>query len=171
MPNTHLLAGESREGEQETSGWWHHWEGRRLPTLWVSHTVTPPKRDFGATRLCVDMHKANKVIQRGRHPTPTVNELITDLNGARFSKLDLRTGYHQLELKPDHRYITTFSTHMSLYKMAYTLLLKYTRRLSSVIQDIPGTKTLPMTSSAKCRQTMILLWGPHSRGLRKRDWH
>ena len=46
---------------------------------------------------------------------PTVEEIIHDLNGATiFSKLDLNAGYHQIELHPDSRYITTFSTHTSL---------------------------------------------------------
>ena len=46
---------------------------------------------------------------------PTLDELIHDLNGAIvFSKLDLSSGYHQLELHPSSRYITTFRTHNGL---------------------------------------------------------
>ncbi|CAB3992723.1 Hypothetical predicted protein [Paramuricea clavata] len=42
---------------------------------------------------------ANQAIQRERHPTPTVDDLIHKLNGATiFTKLDLRSGYHQLSL-------------------------------------------------------------------------
>jgi hypothetical protein len=45
------------------------------------------------------MRKANKAIQRVKHPMPTVEELITDLNGATvFTTLDIALGYHQLEL-------------------------------------------------------------------------
>lgn len=41
--------------------------------------------------------------------------MILDLNGATvFSKLDLSSGYHQLELEDSSRYITTFSTHVGL---------------------------------------------------------
>ena len=67
-------------------------------------------------RLCVDMREANAAIKRTRHVTPTIEELITDLSGAKvFSKIDLRSGYHQLMLKQECRYITTFSTHVGLY--------------------------------------------------------
>lgn len=63
------------------------------------------------------MWEANKAVRRERHTIPTIDELILDLNGAKvFSKLDLRSGYHQLELHPDSRYITTFSTHLGIYR-------------------------------------------------------
>ena len=65
--------------------------------------------------MCVDMRQANKAIQRERHITPTIKEVIGDLNGAKvFSKLDLNQGYNRLELAPESRYITTFSTHVGL---------------------------------------------------------
>ena len=54
----------------------------------------------------------NTAIQRERHITPTMDDILYDLNGATvFSKLDLNNGYHQLELDPAIRYITTFSIH------------------------------------------------------------
>ena len=84
------------------------------PTPWVSPIVTPPKKDPDSIRICVDMREPNKAIQRERHQMPTVSELIADLNGSTvFSKLDLRAGYHQLELEPESRSITTFATHIS----------------------------------------------------------
>ena len=67
-------------------------------TPWISPLVVIPKKD-GDIRLCVDMRMANRAIQRERHPTPTVDDLIHTLNGATvFTKLDLRSGYHQLTL-------------------------------------------------------------------------
>jgi hypothetical protein len=65
------------------------------------------------------MREANKAIVRERHVhvLPTVEELIHDLNGAiTFSKLDLKSGYHQLELEEQCRYVTTFSTHLGLFR-------------------------------------------------------
>ena len=48
------------------------------------------------------MRVANQAIQREQHITPTIDDLISDLNGATvFSKLDLNQGYHQLELDPE----------------------------------------------------------------------
>ncbi|CAB3993644.1 Hypothetical predicted protein [Paramuricea clavata] len=58
-----------------------------------------------------------KAVQRERHITPTIKEIIADLNGANvFSKLDLNQGYNQLELAPESRYITTFSTQLGLMR-------------------------------------------------------
>eukprot|EP00794_Sanderia_malayensis_P000736 gene736-biopygen16 len=86
------------------------------PTPWVSAIVTVPKKD-GNVRICVDMRAANTAIKRVRHLIPTVADVSLELNGAKFfSKLDLSQAYHQLELHPDSRYITTFSTHLGLYR-------------------------------------------------------
>ena len=75
----------------------------------------PPKKD-GSIRLCIDMREPNKEMIRERHNMPTLDELIHDLHGATvFSKLDISGGYHQLELHPSSRYITTFRTHNGLY--------------------------------------------------------
>ena len=53
------------------------------PTEWVSRIVTPPKpKKTDEIRLCVDMRDANKAILRTRHVSPTLDELITKLNGA-----------------------------------------------------------------------------------------
>ena len=84
------------------------------PTPWVSPVVCVPKKS-GKMRVCVDMRSANKAIKRERHGTPTINELMNDLNGATvFSKLDLNQGYNQLELDESSRYVTTFATHVGL---------------------------------------------------------
>lgn len=61
------------------------------------------------------MRLPNKAIQRTRHITPTMDDIIHDLNGAKiFSKLDMNAGYHQIELEEQSRYITTFTTHVGL---------------------------------------------------------
>ncbi|CAB4025728.1 Transposon Ty3-G Gag-Pol poly, partial [Paramuricea clavata] len=71
------------------------------PTPWVSPVVVVPKKEGK--------------IRRERHITPTINEVINDLNGAKiFSKLDLNQGYNQLELAPESRNLTKFSTHLGL---------------------------------------------------------
>ena len=61
--------------------------------------------------------RANKAIAREAHLKPTIDEIIHDLDGASvFSTVDLNQGYHQLELHPDSRHITTFSTHTGLFR-------------------------------------------------------
>lgn len=86
------------------------------PTSWVSPVVVAPKAS-GDIRLCVDMRKANQAIIRERIPIPTVDEVLENLNGGRvFSKLDLRLGFHQIELDEESRDITTFATHEGLFR-------------------------------------------------------
>lgn len=86
------------------------------PTPWVSPVVVVPKQN-DEIRLCVDMRRANEAIIRERYPIPTVDEVLQSLNqSTMFSKLDLKWGYHQLELHPDSRSITTFTTHCGLYQ-------------------------------------------------------
>ena len=76
-----------------------------------------PKKNSGEVRICIDMREANKAVQREKHIMPTGDDLITDLNGATtVITLDLKAGYHQLELVPASRHITTFSTHVALYR-------------------------------------------------------
>ena len=89
-----------------------------VPTPWVSPIVAQPKpKKPNELRICVDMREANRAIRRERHVTPTVDDVIFELNGSSyFTKLDLNKGYHQLELAPESRYITTFSANQKLWR-------------------------------------------------------
>ena len=63
------------------------------------------------------MRQANVAVKRERYPVPTIDEVLQDLNQSKFfSKLDLNSAYHQIELAPESRNITTFSTHKGLYR-------------------------------------------------------
>ena len=54
---------------------------------------------------------------RERHSIPTVDDILYQLNGsAVFSKLDLRWGFHQIELEDQSRSITTFIAHKGLFR-------------------------------------------------------
>ena len=86
------------------------------PTRWLNPVVVAPKAN-GEIRLCLDMRRANEAVIRGRHPIPTVDEVLQNMNGSTtFSKLDLKWGYHQLELTPESREITTFAVHSGVYR-------------------------------------------------------
>ena len=117
-------------------------------TSWVSPIVAVPKKD-GQVRICVDMRLANEAIRRVRHPIPTVNDVNLALNGAKFfSKLDLSQAYHQIELDEQSRYITTFSTHVGLYRYkrlnygtnAAAEIFQYT--LQTALQGLKGVKNI-----------------------------
>ncbi|XP_049513477.1 uncharacterized protein K02A2.6-like [Dermacentor silvarum] len=104
------------------------------PALWVSPVVIVPKRNDKDVRICVDMREANRTIVREQHLMPTVEDVISTLNGAAlFSKLDLKEGYHQLKLEEHSRMITTFSTHCGLRK--YKRLLFGVNAAAEIFQD------------------------------------
>ena len=83
------------------------------PTSWVSPIVCFPKsNNSDQIRLCIDMRMPNKAILHEQHPAHTTEDLIEKLNGAAyFSKLDLSSGYHQLEPDDESCEITTFATY------------------------------------------------------------
>ena len=63
-------------------------------------------------RICIDSRAINMAIQRVRFPIPTIEDLLVELNEAKyFSIIDLNKGYHQLELAEGSRYLTAFATH------------------------------------------------------------
>ena len=61
-------------------------------TPWISPIVVVPKKN-DTIQICVDMRLPNKAIKRERHITPTLDDVISKLNGAQvFSKLNLNNG-------------------------------------------------------------------------------
>lgn len=117
-------------------------------TPWISPAVIVPKKN-GGVRVCVDMREANRAIGREKHPMPTVDDLIADLNSSTvFSKLDMTNAYHQLELDESSRYITTFTTHVGLRR--YKRLLFgvnaaseiFQKAVAELLDDISGAQNI-----------------------------
>ena len=118
------------------------------PTPWVVPVITVPKAN-GSLRLCLDMRGTNTAIQRTRHNTPTLEDLVHDLNGATiFTKLDMNQAYHQIELSPESRYLTTFSSPLGLRR--YKRLVFgincaseiFQNTLEQVLQGLDGVKNM-----------------------------
>ena len=60
------------------------------PTHWVSPVIAVPKSD-GDIRLCVDMRRAYLAVKRERHPIPSIEELLQEMNQSKiFGKLDMK---------------------------------------------------------------------------------
>ncbi|GBG81215.1 hypothetical protein CBR_g31887 [Chara braunii] len=66
-------------------------------------------------RLCIDYRKLNVQTIKNADPLPRIDDLLERLGGAKyFSKLDLKSGYHQIEIQPRDRYKTAFKTRRTL---------------------------------------------------------
>ena len=86
------------------------------PTEWLNETVQVMKKGTNNLRLCVDMKLANKAIKREIYQMPSIDHIISKVNNMKiFTKLDLKSAFHQIELDPDSRRISRFRTASSIY--------------------------------------------------------
>ena len=75
------------------------------------------KKKVGSLRLCIDYRQLNKVTIRNQYPLPRIDDLFDQLQGAKvFSKIDLRSGYHQLKVRREDVPKTAFKTRYGHYE-------------------------------------------------------
>jgi hypothetical protein len=83
---------------------------------WGCPALFIPKKDK-ELRLCVDYRPLNAVTIKNKHPLPRIDILFDQLAGAQmFSKIDLRSGYHQIRIHDEDISKTAFSMRYNLYE-------------------------------------------------------
>ncbi|WVZ58057.1 hypothetical protein U9M48_008368 [Paspalum notatum var. saurae] len=88
---------------------------------WAFPVLLVEKKDTNVKRMCVDYRTLNKVTIKNKYPLPRIDDLFDQLQGACvFSKIDLRSGYHQLKIRPSDIPKTDFTTKYGLYE--YTVM-------------------------------------------------
>ena len=83
---------------------------------WGAPMLFVKKKD-GTLRLCIDYRQLNKLTVKNKYPLPRIDDLFDQLKGASiFSKIDLRSGYHQLRIKDADVHKTTFRKRYGHYE-------------------------------------------------------
>jgi hypothetical protein len=83
---------------------------------WEAPVLFVKKKD-GTFQMCIDYRELNKITTKNKYPLPRIDDLFDQLQGVQiFSKIDLRSGYHQLKIRRENISNTAFCTRYGHYE-------------------------------------------------------
>nr|GEV39837.1 retrotransposon protein, putative, Ty3-gypsy subclass [Tanacetum cinerariifolium] len=89
----------------------------RIDDLFWGALVLFVKKKDGSFRMCIDYRELNKLTVKNRYPLPRIDDLFDQLQGSSvYSKIDLRSGYHQLRVREEDILKTAFRTRYGHYE-------------------------------------------------------
>ncbi|GKF50535.1 putative reverse transcriptase domain-containing protein [Tanacetum coccineum] len=89
---------------------------RPSSSTWGAPVLFVKKKD-GSFRMCIDYRELNKLTVKNRYPLPRIDDLFDQLQGSSiYSKIDLRSGYHQLRVREEDIQKTVFRTRYGHYE-------------------------------------------------------
>ena len=119
-----------------------------VPTPWVNSLEVVAKKN-GKLRLCLDPKDLNKAIQREHYPLPTIEDVATQLHGAKvFTKLHVRNGFWHIKLDAASSFLTTFNTPFGWFRwkrMPFGIRSApevFQRRMHELIEEMPQVEVI-----------------------------
>ncbi|GJR86893.1 putative reverse transcriptase domain-containing protein [Tanacetum coccineum] len=107
---------------------------------WGAPVLFVKKKD-GSFRMCIDYRELNKLTVKNRYPLPRIDDLFDQLQGSSvYSKIDLRSGYHQLRVREEDIPKTAFRTRYGHYEFQ---VMPFVDKCTAVFMDLDESVCKP----------------------------